>query len=319
MKRTAVSLFVWVALVAWATPGHAKKGGGAKAAAPAAVEEAAPPAADEKAAAGGDDKAAGGEAGGEKEGAASESLDTDETKTAGATEGEGDAKAGAKAPSTLSWQDIVVVERKDFIKSGRLELVPFTGVSVNDNLIRHYAFGLDLNYFLSDALWVGLQGQYFIKALSDREELIGLQYNRITSLNRYLYSAAFNLGYVPVYGKFALFNKSIIHWEIWASGGVGWLRSEIIPRNPGLLSWTNDLIAGNVGIGSRLFLFDWLTVNFAIRDYIFGDKFERKDRDPMQTVAYEKAHADSNLVQNVMAYVGIGMYLPTKFTYKAPR
>jgi len=313
MKRTAVCLFVWVALVAWAAPGHAKKGGGAKA---PAEEEAAPAGGgDEKAAAaGGDEKAA---AGGEAaEAAPTESLETDENKTPG---GEGEEAKSAAKPTTLAWRDIVVVERKDFLKSGRLELVPFTGVSINDNLIRHYAFGLDLNYFLSDALWVGLQGQYFIKSLSDREELIGLQYNRIPTLNRYLYSAALNFGYVPVYGKFAWFNKSIVHWEIWASAGVGWLRSEVIPRNPGLLSWTNDLLAVNAGIGSRMFLFDWLTLNFALRDYGFLDRFEPTNRDPAASLATVKGQADSKLVQNVMAYVGIGMYLPTKFTYKAPR
>src|SRR3954468_11084927 len=179
MKRTAVCLFVWVALVAWASPGHAKKGGGGKAAAPAAEEQAAPPAAgDEKPAAGGDEKAAAAAEGGEKEAGASESLETDENKTPGG-EGENAEAKAAKNATTLFWQDIVVVERKDFLKSGRLELVPFTGLSVNDNLIRHYAFGLDLNFFLSDALWIGLQGQYFIKALSEREDLIGLQYNRI--------------------------------------------------------------------------------------------------------------------------------------------
>jgi len=187
MKRTAVCLLVWSALVAWATPGHAKKGGGGKAAAAAPAEpEAAPAASDEKPAAAGDDKAEGGE----KEAGASESLETDENKTPGGEGENAEAKAAAKNASTLSWQDIVVVERKDFLKSGRLELVPFTGLSVNDNLIRHYAFGLDLNFFLSDALWIGVEGQYFIKSLSDREELIGLQYNRIPTLNRYLYSAS---------------------------------------------------------------------------------------------------------------------------------
>ena len=35
MKRPAICLFIWVALLGWAAPGYAKKGGG-KAAAPAA-------------------------------------------------------------------------------------------------------------------------------------------------------------------------------------------------------------------------------------------------------------------------------------------
>ena len=114
-------------------------------------------------------------------------------------------KPGEAAQRT--WQDVVVVPRKAFLKSGRLELFPFSrGVSLNDVLIRHYSFGGDLNYYLSDVFSIGLEGQYFVKERTDRESVVGLQYNRVATLNRYLYSGAFNFGYVPGYGKFTLFN-----------------------------------------------------------------------------------------------------------------
>lgn len=314
MKRTAVSLFVWCAICAWAAAGYAKKGGGG-AKQPAA--EAPADAADEKPAPAAEKPAADAPAGDDQAAAPTESLDDDPTKGTKVDEG-GEGAKPVKAP-TASWSDIVVVPRKPFLKGSRFEFAPFSGLSINDNLIRHYAFGADINYFLSDVFWIGVQGQYFIKALTDREDLIGLQYNRIPTLNRYLYGAAFNLGYVPVYGKFALVNKAIIPWEIFASGGVGWTRSEIIPRNPGDLGWTNDLLTANVAVGSRFFLFDWLTVNFAVRDYIMADKFEPTSRTSTMTVAQVKANADSKLVQNVMFYAGVGMYLPARFQYKSPR
>lgn len=226
---------------------------------------------------------------------------------------------GAASPTTY-WQDIVVVPRKAFLKAIRLELAPFTGLSVNDLLIRHYVFGADLNFFLTDVLWIGLQGQYFIKSLTEREELTGLQYNRVPSLNRYLYGGSLNLGYVPAYGKFSLFNRSIFHWEIYAVAGVGWTRTEIIPRNPANDKFTNDDLTPNVGLGARFFLFDWLTLNISVRDYIFPDKFEKESPRPAgQTGAEAKAVADQALVNNVMVMAGVGIYLPTKFHYKSPR
>jgi len=192
---------------------------------------------------------------------------------------------------------------------------------VNDNLIRHYAFGGSITYFLSDALSVGVEGQYYIKALSPTADNVGLQYNRIPTLNRYLYSGALDFGYVPIYGKFALFNKQILHWEIYATAGVGLMVSEILPRDPGLPAFKNQLLMVPVGLGSRFFLFNWLTVNFAIKDYIFADKFEPADRSKnmFADAASAKANADSALVNNVMFYAGVGLYLPTKFTYKTPR
>jgi outer membrane beta-barrel protein len=322
MKRPAICLFVF-AIAGWVAGGHAwaKKGGGGRAAAPAAPA-ADEPAADDKPAAGAGDNAAPADSGNAPSGGeaapAGESLEGEEGKP-GRVEGEEEGPAKTKVNPTLSWQDIVVVPRKAFLKGGRFEFSPFTGISVNDILVRHYVFGLDLNFFLTDVLWVGLQGQYFVKALTEREDLIGLQYNRIPTLNHYLYGGSLNFGYVPVYGKFAWFNKGILHWEIYASAGIGVTQSETIPRNPANLPFKNTLLTPNVGLGSRFFLFDWLTVNFALRDYIMADKFERvpnPNDPPMQPTA---ANAESALVNNVMFYVGVGMYLPAKFQYKSPR
>jgi outer membrane beta-barrel protein len=227
----------------------------------------------------------------------------------------------AKPPTTLSWQDIVVVPRKAFLKGGRFEFAPFSGVSVNDNLIRHYSFGGAINYFLSDAFSVGIEGQYYVKQLSETEENVGLLYNRIPTLNHYKYSGALMFGYAPVYGKFAWFNKQIMHWEIFANAGVGGIVTEIIPRNPGLQSFDSQRIMVPVGIGTRFFLFNWLTVNFMLRDYLFTDLYEplaRSTTNLMDPAAAKNA-ADSAFVNNVMFYAGVGLYLPAKFSYKTPR
>jgi hypothetical protein len=50
-----------------------------------------------------------------------------------------------------------------------------------------------------------------------------------------------------------------------------------------------------------------------------ADKFEPVGRMPGQDLATVKANADSKLVQNVMFYAGVGIYLPARFQYKSPR
>lgn len=310
MKRSAVCLFVVVAIGGWAAVASAAAGDKGKS---------------DKS----DVKAEKAETAPEEEGAASPPLDTsgglDLTDTKDKSVDEAGA-AAVRASTTLSWQDIVVVPRKHFLKGGRFEFAPFTGVSLNDILVRHYVFGLDLNFFLTNVLWVGLQGNYYIKALTERESLIGLQYNRIPTLNKYKYGAALNFGYVPVYGKFAWFNKSILHWEIYASAGFGITQTEVIPRNPQYAPFTNMALTPNAAIGGRFFMFDWLTVNYAFRDYILLDKYEPANRGQIENgnplyvdAASAKANADGQMVHNVMFYVGLGIYLPTKFQYKTAR
>jgi outer membrane beta-barrel protein len=320
MKRPAIGFCLCLCSVltlGWAGTGHAKGksgGGSADTAAPAGdapAENAAP--ADQNAAPA--DQAAPAE---------TPPAPGEETVTPEGGEGQVplEPEAGkVKPPTTLSWQDIVVVPRKAFLKGGRFEFQPMAGLSVNDNLIRHYAFGGAINFFLSDVFSIGLEGQYYVKALSDTEENVGLQYNRIPTLNKYKYSGAFMLGYAPVYGKFAWFNKQIMHWEIFANGGLGGIVTEIIPRNPGLSSWDNTRIMVPLGIGTRFFLFNWLTVNFMLRDYLFTDVYEPAARSTtnLMDTASAKAAADTALVNNFMFYGGIGLYLPTKFSYKTPR
>lgn len=229
------------------------------------------------------------------------------------------APASPGAAAQRSWQDVVVVPRKAFLKDGRLELFPSTGVSLNDVLIRHYSFGGHLNYYLTDIFSIGLEGQYYIKERTDRESIVGLQYNRIATLNRYLYSASLNFGYVPGYGKFTLFNRYIIHWDLWVQGGVGVIQSEIIPRVVGDTTFKNNRIAPSLGIGTHLFLSNWLTFNVAVKDYVFNDLFEPTDRMPGEDIADVKGRAVGQFVHNIMLFAGLGLYLPTSFSYRTPR
>jgi outer membrane beta-barrel protein len=235
-----------------------------------------------------------------------------------------DETAASRAPAgqaaaKKTWDDVVVVPRKAFLKSGRVELAPFTGITLNDVLIRHYTFGGELNYYLTDVFSVGLQGLYFVKELSDREGLVGLQYNRVATLNKFKYAGALNFGYVPGYGKFTLFNKYIWHWDVFVQAGVGLIWTEIIPRDKRFEAFQNMNIMPDFGVGTRFFLNDWMTVSFALRDYIFNDKFEPTIRDATQTIDQVKDAATSKLVNNIMLTVSVGFYLPTSFEYKSPR
>jgi outer membrane beta-barrel protein len=229
------------------------------------------------------------------------------------------ATATPGAAARRSWEDVVVVPRKSFLKGGRLELFPFTGVSLNDVLIRHYSLGGDLNYFVSDVFSIGLEGQYYVKERTDRESVVGLQYNRVATLNKYLWSASLNFGYVPGYGKFTLFNSYIIHWDLYIQGGVGVIQTEIIPRIVGDATFKNNRIAPNYGVGTHLFLFNWLTFNVALKDYVFNDLYEPTMRGRGEDIATVKERAQSQFVHNIMLFAGVGLYLPSSFQYRTPR
>jgi outer membrane beta-barrel protein len=217
----------------------------------------------------------------------------------------------------VSWQDIVVVIRKPFLKTGRWEMEPMFSSTMNDNMIRHYGAGASISYYLTDVLAVGVEGQYFTKSFREPFDLVARQARRLPTINKYNWEAALDFHYVPVYGKFAVLDKHIVTWETFFTAGLGVTESEVIPRDPRFASFSNIMITPNVGASLRFFLFKWLTVSAGIRDYLFVDKYEPVGRsETMFTSASDaKDHADSSFINNVMFQVGVSFWLPPTFEY----
>lgn len=215
----------------------------------------------------------------------------------------------------VSWKDIVVVMRKPFLKLGRTDLMPFVATTMNDNMIRHTGAGAQINYYLTDVLAVGVEGQYFAKNFREPFDLVGRQARRLPTVNKYNFAAALNFHYVPVYGKFAVLDKHLIHWETYFTAGVGITQSEVIPRDPRYDAFTNILITPNVGASMRFFLAKWFTVNVGIRDYIFVDKFEPTDRMTYTSASDAKDHAETAFINNVMFQLGASFWIPPTFEY----
>jgi outer membrane beta-barrel protein len=243
-----------------------------------------------------------------------------EVDAAAAAKAEAEAKAKA-LEGKVSWKDVVVVVRKPFLKANRIELIPTWGVTLNDNMIRHYQFQAEANYHLSDALSVGVEAAYYVKDLLPPYELVATTYRRLPTLNQYNFGGGLNFHYVPLYAKFAMMDKWIIHWEAIVTAGVGVLQSEVLPRDPALPAWTNMLISPNVGIGLRVFLNQGMALNLSVKDYIFSDSFENVNRGqvdlPPGTVEldYAKENASSKLINHIVFQVGLSFWIPPTFNY----
>lgn len=243
--------------------------------------------------------------------------DLDADMAAAEAAASGPVKAGGLKRTPLSWKDILVVVRKPFLKARRTELFPMVGTTMNDNMVRHYTIGGQLSYYLTDVLAIGVEGQYFQPSFREPFDLVARQARRLPTINTYSWSAALNFHYVPVYGKFAVFDKRLVTWEVAFTAGIGAGQSKVEERDKKFPGFTNLLIMPNVGASMRFFLTKWLTVNVGIRDYIFYDKFEPTDRSPtMNATADEaKSNSDGALINNVMFQVGLSFWLPTSFEY----
>jgi len=224
---------------------------------------------------------------------------------------------------------ITVVQRQRFLKKKRFELQPQAGITVNDPFVRHYAIGAELNYWLSNRMAVGLTGTGFIGNKTARYNNIRFQEGVLLTANKVLWQASANFLYNPFYGKIAVFNRALMHWESFIQVGGGAIQTQVIPRYESLHKPFNHLTGqGNFALGARFYgpKNDWISVNFGVRTFIYQDKLEPTGRGPgpgkevlLDEADAAKAAADKKIAFNVVFFLGVSLYFPTTFQYTTRR
>jgi outer membrane beta-barrel protein len=204
---------------------------------------------------------------------------------------------GAWAPAakadTAFEENIRVIQQRDFLRRGRVEVAPYFAVSTNETLFLHLGAGGSINYFILENLFIGASG---VKYFSSETDLFGSVqddfrvYPEKWQLDWY---AGGHIAWAFLYGKFILANSAIVHYDAYFIAGGG-VTSTSLTKTAG---------TGNFGIGSRIFLTDWLTFNIEVRDYIFQEEFQRGSR----------------IVNNVMFQTGFSIFIPFGFDYRYPK
>lgn len=221
-------------------------------------------------------------------------------------------------------ESIYAMQQIFALRVRRFELSPYWGFSLNDQFVGHPGPGLALNYYITNVLAIGVNGNYF--GLFNVDSKFNAQVRRsarvAVPLTEYNWGANLNFTYVPAYGKFAGFGDFIFHYDAYVVGGVGAISTRPIPViDPDNRNFEFDTkIAFNAGIGLRIFFNRWFAANLEMRDYIFPDKLESLVPDEMnltnKSTWYEKKARLTNAVQ---AQVGVSIFLPFSFEYRLPK
>lgn len=230
--------------------------------------------------------------------------------------------APSAAPAVNPYANIYAVPHRFVLKRRRLELLPTYNVSFNNPLIRHHGFGGQLDFYLSEAFFIGVEGTYYVPETTSRYFLLGVDQRVLPSANQYVWSALLDVGYIPIYGKFTLFNLAVFHWEVWVAAGVGVMQTQVLPRNPALqdLAFTNYVVDVLLpGVGARIWLSRWLAVDAYYKNYIFVDKLEPLDHSTDKTAADAQNHGVDTFTLNSVFGVGLTLMVPPSFEYKTLR
>lgn len=191
---------------------------------------------------------------------------------------------------------IKAVPRKPLLKKGRFELTPMASLSLNDAYYQHYALGGTAIFYPHDAFGIGVGVDYLYQ--HTRRDAIDDVRNALTSVPA-VYElpkmfAHVDMYWIPLYGKFSLFNSVIIPFDFYASAGAG--AATAFSNN----RWFPEV---NAAIGTRMAMNEWLALRIEVRDHIFVDTQE------VNTVPR------SDIQNYVMAQIGLSFFIPPTFEY----
>lgn len=194
---------------------------------------------------------------------------------------------------------IVVIQRKPFIRRGRVELAPMFYGGINDSLLFQVGVGGQLNYHILEWLYVGLYGGWQDWRFADRKTNgLSQAYDEIIDATEAIPTtsivdgyAGLVVGFVPIYGKFSIFNTSVIHWDF--SIGIG--GGTVYTRANGFRG------AGLISVDHRWYLLKWLSLNVGLKGWLYAEDIGTRD----------------GLFTHWQAGVGLGFWLPASWTYKS--
>ena len=222
-------------------------------------------------------------------------------------------------------EEIYAVQRMYVLRNGRFELAPSIAQTFNDPYVSHPALSVGLNYWVTNVLAIGANFLWYqgIESESDLNFSVRRSARLAVPITEYQLAGNLNFSYVPIYGKFSMFNSSIFQWDSYIVGGVGMVRTRpVAVVDPAVRSFDFDWrVSFNAGIGVRVFLTRYLTVFGELRDYIFLEKLESLDVALGASREDEKTWIDANatLENNVMVHLGLTLFFPFTFDYRYPK
>ncbi len=184
-----------------------------------------------------------------------------------------------------------VVQQRPVLKSGRFELLLGAGLVANDQMYDHWYATANGRVHVSEWISIGATYTKFFSTESELQTTVIEDFEVFPELSAYRWYAGGDVTFVAMDGKFIFFDDSIVYWDLYASigGGVTVTSRSDDPKPTGM-----------IGVGMRIFMTEWLTLSFELKDHMFIEKF----------------NAGNEFVNNVTGTAALTFFIPFGFDYE---
>lgn len=214
----------------------------------------------------------------------------------------GDGETTVGAPPTAEDRAIVhrleesirVLQQRPILRRHRLEVALEGGLGLADTMFSSRLATGSTRFHLSETWSIGGTFAWYFSETSDLFDEVTDHYELFPERALLELYGGGEVGWTPIYGKFAIFDRNIVHFDLTATAGGGVLRtSRAVDLKPALL----------LGIGFHVYLTRWLALTAEVRDHVYVETF----------------NAGDSLQNHVVFQGGLAFYLPFGFEYRFPR
>ncbi len=172
------------------------------------------------------------------------------------------------------WADkrkIDAIQKRGFLKEARHEFTLHTGLIPNDEFYMYVSMGGRYSYFFAEDIGVETWATYHHKVETGFKAHLITQGEggvEVTVPQSVVFLAGIDAVWSPLHGKFAMFDSSLVHFDAYLAFGAGFIMSTIRQTVGNIRKEESDM-AGNVGMGFRIFLGDWISLRTDFRQYFY--------------------------------------------------
>lgn len=194
------------------------------------------------------------------------------------------------------------IRKRLLLRGGRFEITPTIGFTLNDPFQRNILLGAHMAYHISDSWGLGVTGFYglpFETGLAEQIKAERAEKVDDGGFSKVELLASVELLYSPLIGKFAMFGRTVVNYDLHILAGVAGAKvtadKAIDDFNPGAV----------VGIGLRTFMTDGIALNIEVRDYLYAQSTNAVVPD-----GGGDAEGASEFQNNFAVTIGFGFYFP---------
>lgn len=190
---------------------------------------------------------------------------------------EKESEDASKSRSATLEDKIPPVSGNLFWKAGRFEIAPAIGMSLGDAFFQKYAFGLMLDYHVTETVAVGLHGSYLLNTAGNVVSVCdasgGCTAPTLERLDQVPGSvsllAGLEVAWSPFYGKVNVLAEKVLHFDTSIFAGADLIMYGAYNGDEGKNA-SSLTAGGHVGIGQRIVFTQSVALRIELRDYMYS-------------------------------------------------